>query len=407
MRFLGWPGRAHLLEAWGLSLLNAAWFVLVYGGCDRLTALRALRVPVHVPAELAIPLVPWTIVLYMSIYLLFVLGPFVLRERTEFRALIGTLASIILVAGICFLLFPSSLAFPSPTEAQLGIWAPLFGFADRANLTYNLAPSLHVAVSVACVAAFAHHAGKLGKTLLWAWAAAIAVSTVLTHQHHLLDVASGWLLAILAPHGYPLLNEAASTRRRAQVESAPDQERKPMKTRILSVLLLLGALAGLVACAETDAGITTKVKSKFAADDLVKAHQIDVTTEGGVVTLTGNVDSLEAKDRALTLARETKGVTDVRDMISARSETGAGTAPDLDRSGETVVDDAGITLDVKTKLLSDDLVKGLKIDVDTRAGVVYLTGNVGSEAERDQAVKLARESSGVKDVQANLTIGGK
>jgi hypothetical protein len=34
-----------------------------------------------------------------------------------------------------------------------------------------------------------------------------------------------------------------------------------------------------VACGQTDAGITTAVKSKFAADDTVKAYQIDVTTE--------------------------------------------------------------------------------------------------------------------------------
>ncbi|HET9301110.1 MAG TPA: phosphatase PAP2 family protein [Candidatus Polarisedimenticolaceae bacterium] len=217
MRFLGWPGLTRLLEAWCLSLLNFVWFVLVYGGCDRLTARRTLRVPVHVPAELTIPLVPWTIVLYMSIYLLFILGPFVLRERAEFRALIGTLASIILVAGICFLLLPASLAFPSPADGELGIWAPLFHLADRANLDYNLAPSLHVALSVACVAAFARHARGIGKGLLWAWAAAIAVSTVLTHQHHLLDVAGGWLLAILAPRGIPLLQGAAPTWRRAQV----------------------------------------------------------------------------------------------------------------------------------------------------------------------------------------------
>ena len=64
-------------------------------------------------------------------------------------------------------------------------------------------------------------------------------------------------------------------------------------------------------------------------------------------------------------------------------------------------------MSVKSKLLSDDLVKGLQIDVDTRVGVVYLTGNVGSDAERDQAVKLARETEGVKDVQANLTVVAK
>jgi hyperosmotically inducible protein len=171
--------------------------------------------------------------------------------------------------------------------------------------------------------------------------------------------------------------------------------------------LLLTASAALVACAETDAGLTTKVKAKLAADDLVKAHQIDVTTQSGVVTLTGNVDSEEAKQRAITLARETKGVTDVVDMISARMAGGGGDAPDLDRPAEVALDDAGITVNVKTRLMADELAKGLGIDVDTRAGVVYLTGKVNSEAQRDAVVQVARATSGVKDVQADLTIEAK
>jgi len=60
---------------------------------------------------------------------------------------------------------------------------------------------------------------------------------------------------------------------------------------------------------------------------------------------------------------------------------------------------------VKFRLLHDPLVKGLKIDVDTRDGVVFLTGTVESENEKEQAIKLARGTKGVKDVQANLTIG--
>ena len=48
--------------------------------------------------------------------------------------------------------------------------------------------------------------------------------------------------------------------------------------------------------------------------------------------------------------------------------------------------------------------KGLKIDVDTRDAVVFLTGAVGSDAEKDKAVQLAKDTKGVKEVKANLTL---
>jgi membrane-associated phospholipid phosphatase len=195
--FLAWPGWAHLCYALMLSLANTLWFVLVYGGMDALTARRSFRVPVHFPAELAIPFVPSMTLFYMSIYVLFWMAPFVLRTRREFRALVITLAFGIFVGGIGFLLFPADLAFAQPREAELGIWAGMFHLADKLNLTYNLLPSLHVAFAVICVAIFSPRAPVAGKVLLWSWAAMVAASTVLIHQHHLLDVATGWLLALI------------------------------------------------------------------------------------------------------------------------------------------------------------------------------------------------------------------
>ena len=57
---------------------------------------------------------------------------------------------------------------------------------------------------------------------------------------------------------------------------------------VVGLATVLAALT--IACADTDPGITTAVKSKFAADDVVKAYKIDVDTNDHVVTLTGAVD---------------------------------------------------------------------------------------------------------------------
>jgi len=63
---------------------------------------------------------------------------------------------------------------------------------------------------------------------------------------------------------------------------------------------------------------TAKIKSKMALDDLVKARNIDVDTDGTVVTLTGVVESEVERRRAVQLATETEGVTKVVDHLRVR-----------------------------------------------------------------------------------------
>lgn len=74
--------------------------------------------------------------------------------------------------------------------------------------------------------------------------------------------------------------------------------------------------ADRVGAAARDAGFTTKIKAKLALDDTVRARSIDVSTDGTVVTLTGDVRSKAEHDRAIALARETAGVTQVIDHLT-------------------------------------------------------------------------------------------
>ena len=60
---------------------------------------------------------------------------------------------------------------------------------------------------------------------------------------------------------------------------------------------------------------TAKIKSKMVLDDLVKARNIGVDTNGSVVTLTGVVGSEAERQRALQLAKQTEGVTSVIDHL--------------------------------------------------------------------------------------------
>jgi hyperosmotically inducible periplasmic protein len=179
----------------------------------------------------------------------------------------------------------------------------------------------------------------------------------------------------------------------------------------------LGAIAVATtmtaACARSDVGVTTAVKTRLAADDTVKAYRIDVDTKDRVVTLKGEVDTQAAKTRAVELARATDGVRDVVDALvvtpGATPTTGIDDeaqrrAKEAGRDAGSVMGDAGITAAVKTKMLADTTVGGLKIDVDTTGGVVALKGNVSSAAEKKRAIEIARETEGVKSVKDELKV---
>lgn len=217
----------------------------------------------------------------------------------------------------------------------------------------------------------------------------------------------------------------------------------------------------------TDAAITSAVKTKLLGDPDVKGLNIDVDTSNGVVTLTGVVHTAAERTEALRLTRETSGVKNVKNNLKleptragadttttattgrtakddklkveikddtkesaakvkdaskkAVDETKKGakktadavkdtkvevkddTTPKLQKAGDATAD-ASITAAVKTKLLADTKVGGLKIDVDTKDNVVTLSGTVKSAAERDEAVRLAKTTTGVKSVVSKLIV---
>ena len=70
----------------------------------------------------------------------------------------------------------------------------------------------------------------------------------------------------------------------------------------------------------------------------------------------------------------------------------------------TYVDDRTITTAVKAKLLADRSTGGLSINVDTLNGAVALSGFAKSQAEKDQAGVLARNTGGVREVRNNLVV---
>jgi membrane-associated phospholipid phosphatase len=191
---LAWPGWRHIGHTALLALAVSIWFQLIFTTTNYWTGLHHYRVRLHLDAERSIPFVPAAVLGYLSIYLLFAATPFILRDQRAVRALAATLMLTTFIAGIGFLLMPGELQFEAADDP--GRWAGLVAFARRIALRYNLAPSLHVALAVVCAGAFAGRARWTGKLLLCGWTLAIALSTLLLHQHHLVDVVTGYGLGL-------------------------------------------------------------------------------------------------------------------------------------------------------------------------------------------------------------------
>ena len=82
----------------------------------------------------------------------------------------------------------------------------------------------------------------------------------------------------------------------------------------------VGKAATKIEQAVDEGSLTLKIKSKMALDDMVKARLINVDTTGSVVTLTGTVESNRERERAVLLARETAGVTNVVDKLQVKQK---------------------------------------------------------------------------------------
>lgn len=157
-----------------------------------------------------------------------------------------------------------------------------------------------------------------------------------------------------------------------------------------------------------DATLTAMVKSKLLWNSNTEGLDINVDTQGGVVTLKGSARTAEAKELAGHLAQNTEGVERVNNHLSvSEADSTAAQAQQAAEETKRAISDAWITSKVKSSYLYDRQLDGLDISVDTKAGMVELSGSVLSSAEKELAIETARNIRGVRGVNADaLRIDG-
>jgi protein-tyrosine phosphatase/membrane-associated phospholipid phosphatase len=188
--------RRQALVAVALSLL----FLVVYGFCNRITAYRSDVHSIYFEWERHIPFVAALIAPYMSIDLFFIGAPFLAATDRELRVFSYRIITAILLAACCFLIFPLRFAFlRPPVHGLLGI---AFDGFRKMDLPFNQFPSLHAAFWLILMDLYLKHVKGPLRWLLVGWFVLIIFSTVLTYQHHILDVVGGIGLGIVCIYVY-------------------------------------------------------------------------------------------------------------------------------------------------------------------------------------------------------------
>ena len=148
----------------------------------------------------------------------------------------------------------------------------------------------------------------------------------------------------------------------------------------------------------SDAWIAFKIRSRLLVKSNVSATNTKVAVENGHVTLTGTAANLAQKDLTGVYAKEIEWVKSVKNDIVIKAAPASG-----ETIGETI-DDASITSQVKYALLSHKATSALKTKVTTNDGVIVITGEASSDAEKALVTKLAQDVRGVKSVTNDMSV---
>lgn len=170
---------------------------------------------------------------------------------------------------------------------------------------------------------------------------------------------------------------------------------QPIQRKCLSAASAAALVLGLAACDRADDRTAATHESATARTEQVAGDSRDQTREAARVA---REETREAARETREEAREATASADAAMDRAARDTRAMGAA------AANKVDDASITAKVNAALAGDKELSALRVDVDTRDGVVTLSGPAPTASAKERAAELALKVKGVQSVNNQLTI---
>lgn len=178
---------------------------------------------------------------------------------------------------------------------------------------------------------------------------------------------------------------------------------KTSTTAILVALLLSGASAAQASnnwqSTAKDAWIDGKAETTLLLNGNLNAFDVNTDVENGKVTLTGKVENETEKALAQELVSVLEGVTEVDNMLTVFSRDEGKSEALLANLSDTKVATV-----IKTRLLFESHISGRDIDVESKEGVVTLSGTVKNAEQKQLAMTIADDTNDVQNVIDRLSI---
>ncbi len=198
-----------------------------------------------------------------------------------------------------------------------------------------------------------------------------------------------------------------SEAKQAAREAERAGEKAWKETRELGKDVADGAESLLITAGENakDAWITSKVKLALLEALEADALSIDVSTEDGVVTLTGELEDADALPHARKAAMEIEGVTSIQPMLTfQRSEDGSYTAGKVSQELEGEFADAKLHARVRAALLQELGAEAATLRINAEGSRATVFGTVDTPTEKNRAIETVKQTAGVADTVDRLKV---
>jgi membrane-associated phospholipid phosphatase len=187
--------------SWFLSILLICVYMIPYGIINHLPLHREV-IP-FVFGEEKIPFLPWTFIIYVSVY---IQGLLVIKRipNSTLKKILPVATGMVFLALLLFIFFP--IEYPRSLYTSSNPFVVLLRITDGPG---NCFPSLHVAITV--FLAFCYgliEKSPKKKVVMWLWSVLICISVLTTKQHYLVDILGG--VALTLPGMYFLTRHSSN-----------------------------------------------------------------------------------------------------------------------------------------------------------------------------------------------------